>query len=355
MTRTTRPAAIEIDGHRVGPGERPFVIAEVSGNHNGSLDRALEIIDAIAESGAQAVKFQTYTADTITIDAKGPQFQIRAGHELWGGRTLYDLYQEAHTPWEWHEPMFARARERGLTPFSSPFDPTAIELLESLDAPAYKIASAEVVDLPLIREVASTGKPMIISSGMATLGEIDAALSAARNGGCTQMVLLACTASYPAAPEDARLLSIPTLQEAFGIPIGLSDHTEGIGVSVAAVALGAVALEKHVTLARADGGVDSDFSLEPQELTALVRESTAAQLAVQPPRFGPTESERDTLALRRSLYVVADVAVGDKVTRENVRSIRPAGGLPTSDIETVLGRTFARDVERGTPLTWDLI
>ncbi|KRF24143.1 pseudaminic acid synthase [Phycicoccus sp. Soil803] len=351
----TSPAPIEIDGHQVGPGQTPFVIAEVSGNHNGSLERALEIIDAIADSGAQAVKFQTYTADTITIDAKGPQFQIRADHDLWGGRTLHDLYQEAHTPWEWHAPMFERARERGLTPFSSPFDPTAIELLESLDAPAYKIASAEVVDLPLIREVAATGKPMIISSGMATLGEIDRALSAARDGGCTQMVLLACTASYPAAPEDARLLSIPTLQEAFGIPIGLSDHTEGIGVSVAAVALGAVALEKHVTLARADGGVDSDFSLEPHELTALVRESAAARKAVQPPRFGPTESERDTLALRRSLYVVADVAAGDPVTRDNIRSIRPAGGLATDEIEKVLGRTFTSAVERGTPLTWDLI
>jgi N-acetylneuraminate synthase len=251
--------------------------------------------------------------------------------------------------------MFARARERGLTPFSSPFDPSAVELLESLDAPAYKIASAEVVDLPLIREVASTGKPMIVSSGMATLGEIDAALTAARDGGCTQLVLLACTASYPAAPEDARLLSIPTLQEAFGIPIGLSDHTEGIGVSVAAVALGAVALEKHVTLARADGGVDSDFSLEPHELAALVRESAAARLAVKPPRFGPTESERDTLALRRSLYVVKDVSAGDVVTADNVRSIRPAGGLPTDQIGLVLGRAFATDVARGTALTWDLL
>lgn len=351
----TQPRPITIGEHVVGATERPFVIAEVSGNHNGSLDRALQIIDAIAESGAQAVKFQTYTADTLTIDASGPRFQIRSGHELWGGRTLYDLYQEAHTPWEWHAPMFARAREKGLTPFSSPFDPTAVDLLESLDAPAYKIASAEVVDLPLIRLVASTGKPMIISSGMATLGEIDAALNAARDGGCKQMVLLACTASYPAAPEDARLLSIPTLEQAFGIPIGLSDHTKGIGVSVAAVALGAVAIEKHVTLARTDGGVDSDFSLEPSELAALVTETDAARKAVQPPRFGPTESEQDTLALRRSLYVVADARAGDPVTRDNVRSIRPAGGLPTNEIDTVLGRRFATDVQRGTPLTWDLL
>ena len=349
------PQPVQIAEHHVGPGERPFVIAEVSGNHNGSLERALEIIDAVADSGAQAVKFQTYTADTLTIDADGPQFRIRDDHGLWGGRTLHDLYTEAHTPWEWHEAMFARARERGVTPFSSPFDPTAVELLESLDAPAYKIASAEVVDLPLIRLVASTGKPMIISSGMATLGEIDAALSAARDGGCTELVLLACTAAYPASADEARLLSVPTLQSAFGIPIGLSDHTPGIGVSVAAVALGAVALEKHVTLARADGGVDSDFSLEPSELALLVSETDQARRAVTPARFGPTEAERDTLALRRSLYVVADVRAGDEVTRDTVRSIRPAGGLPTQEIDRVLGRTFTSDVARGTPLTWDLV
>jgi len=349
------PTPVTIGEHEVGAGAKPFVIAEVSGNHNGSLERALEIVDAIADSGAQAVKLQTYTADTITIDSDGPNFRIRGDHDLWGGRTLYDLYTEAHTPWEWHEPIFARARERGLTPFSSPFDPTAVELLESLGAQAYKIASAEVVDLPLIRLVASTGKPMIISSGMATLGEIDAALNAARDGGCKEMVLLACTASYPALPEDARLQSIPTLQSAFNIPIGLSDHTKGIGVSVAAVALGAVAIEKHVTLKRADGGVDSDFSLEPDELAALVTETDAARLAVGPAKFGPTAAEQDTLKVRRSLYVVEDVRAGEPVTRENVRSIRPSGGLATDLIDTVLGRTFAGDVSRGTPLTWDLI
>lgn len=349
------PVPVEIGGRPVGDGAPPFVIAEVSGNHNGSLDRALAIIDAVAESGAAAVKFQTYTADTITINATGPRFRIREGHGLWGGRTLHELYEEAHTPWHWHAPMFERARDRGLIPISSPFDPTAVELLESLDAPAYKIASAEVVDLPLIREVAGTSKPMIISSGMATLAEIDAALSAARAGGCTSLVLLACTASYPASPDDARLLSIPTLEQAFGVPVGLSDHTPGIGVSVAAVALGAVALEKHVTLSRSDGGVDSAFSLEPPELAALVRESDAARRAVAPPQFGPTESERDTLALRRSLYVVSDVRAGDRVDRENVRSIRPSGGLPTDELNTVLGRRFVVDVERGTPMAWDLI
>ena len=349
------PTSITIGEHSVGAVDRPFVIAEMSGNHNGSLARALAIVDAIAGSGAQAVKLQTYTADTITIDAKGPQFRIRDDHDLWGGRTLYDLYTEAQTPWEWHEPIFARAREHGLVPFSSPFDPTAVDLLESLGTQVYKIASAEVVDLPLIRLVASTGKPMVISSGMATLGEIDAALNAARNGGCTEVVLLACTASYPALPQDSRLLSIPALEAAFDIPIGLSDHTKGIGVSVAAVALGAVAIEKHVTLARSDGGVDSDFSLEPAELKSLVEATAAARLAVRPARFGPKPSEQDTLRVRRSLYVVEDVRGGDVVSPHNVRSIRPSGGLATDLMDTVAGRRFIRDTPRGTPLTWDLI
>ena len=349
------PDPIEIGGHRVGPGERPFVIAEVSGNHNGSLDRALEIVDAIAGTGAQAVKFQTYRADTITIDADGPAFRIRDDHGLWGGRNLYQLYEQAHTPWEWHDPLFARAREHGLVPFSSPFDPTAIELLESLDAPAYKVASAELVDLPLIRAMAATGKPMVISTGMATLAEIDAAVAAAREGGATQIVLLACTASYPADPVDANLQTIPALREAFGVPIGLSDHTPGIGVPVAAVALGAVAIEKHVTLQRADGGVDSDFSLEPAELASLVTETDVARRAMGLARFGPRESEATMLGLRRSLYVVQDVEQGDRVSASNVRSIRPAGGLEPNEILRVRGRRFSVAVKKGTPLTWDLI
>ncbi|WP_214365741.1 pseudaminic acid synthase [Pseudonocardia sp. H11422] len=347
--------AITIADHRVGPGERPFVIAEMSGNHNGDLDRALAIVDAVADSGAQAVKLQTYRADTITIDADGPRFRIRDEHGLWGGCNLYELYEQAHTPWEWHEPLFERARKRGLVPFSSPFDPTAVELLESLDAAVYKIASAEIVDLPLIRLVAATGKPIVMSTGMATLGEIDTAVRAAQDAGCRELVLLACTASYPANPADANLHTIPVLAEAFGVPVGLSDHTHGIGVAVASVALGACAIEKHVTLRRADGGVDSEFSLEPDELAALCRESDVARRALGPARFGPRESERDTLALRRSLYVVADVCAGDSVTADNIRSIRPAGGLAPDAISTVLGRTFTRDVARGTPLTWDLI
>jgi pseudaminic acid synthase len=349
------PTRVTIGDHEIGPGCRPFVIAEMSGNHNGELARAMAIVDAVAESGAQAIKLQTYRADTITIDVDAPAFWLRDEHGLWGGRRLYELYEEAHTPWEWHEPLFERARDRGLVPFSSPFDPSAIELLESLDAPAYKIASAELVDLPLIRLAASTGKPLVISTGMATLGEIDAAVRAAREAGGEQLVLLACTASYPAAPEDADLHTIPALQEAFGVPVGLSDHTYGIGVAVASVALGSAAIEKHVTLRRADGGVDSDFSLEPHELTELCRETDVAHRALGPARFGPRPSEQDTLMARRSLYVVADARAGEEVTRTNVRSIRPAGGLPPDTISTVLGRRFTRDVSRGSPLTWDLI
>lgn len=348
-------APLSIGEHQVGPGQRPFVVAEMSGNHNGDLNRALAIIDAAAEAGAQAIKLQTYRADTITIDADGPAFRLRDDHGLWGGRRLYDLYEEAHTPWEWHAPLFERAREQGLLPFSSPFDPTAVELLESLDAQAYKIASPEMVDLPLIRLVASTGKPIVMSTGMATLGEIDAAVRAARRAGCHELVLLACTASYPARPEDANLHTIPALAEAFGVPVGLSDHTHGIGVAVASVALGACAIEKHVTLGRTDGGIDSGFSLEPHELALLCTETDTAQRALGPAQFGPRPSEQDTLGVRRSLYVVADVRAGDQVTTDNVRSIRPAGGLPTDVIHTVLGRSFTRDAARGTPLTWDLV
>ncbi len=355
MSTLRTPATVKIGGHEVGPGQRPFVVAEMSGNHNGDLGRALDIVDAVAASGAQAIKLQTYRADTITIDADGPQFRIRDEHGLWGGRRLYELYDEAHTPWDWHAPIFERARERGLLPFSSPFDPTAVELLESLDAPAYKIASAELVDLPLIRLVASTGKPIVMSTGMATLGEIDAAVRAAQEGGCRELVLLACTASYPAEPEDANLHTIPALAEAFDVPVGLSDHTRGIGVAIASVALGACAIEKHVTLQREDGGVDADFSLEPHELTMLCTEADVARRGLGPAQFGPRPSEQDTLALRRSLYVVADVRAGEPVTRDNVRSIRPAGGLPADVITTVLGRAFMRDVPRGTPLTFDLV
>jgi pseudaminic acid synthase len=346
---------VRIGKHTIGPGHRPFVIAEMSGNHNGSLDRALAIVDAVAASGAQALKLQTYRADTITIDVDLPAFRISSDHALWAGENLYRLYEKAHTPWEWHAPIFERAHAQGLTVFSSPFDPTAIELLESLDAPAYKIASAEIVDLPLIDRCARTGKPLVISTGMASVAEIDAAVATARGAGNDQLIVLACTASYPAPPEDSNLRGIPVLADAFDVVPGLSDHTMGIGVPLAAVALGACAIEKHVTLSRSDGGVDSDFSLEPAELAALVTESERAWQALGAPRIGPTESEREVLRLRRSLYVVADVSEGDEVTAENVRSIRPSGGLPPATLQTVLGRRFRRAAERGTPLTWDLI
>lgn len=347
---------VRVGPHTIGREHPPFVIAEMSGNHNGDLDRALAIVDAVADSGAQSLKIQTYTADTITIDVDGPQFRVEEQHGLWGGRTLYQLYDEAHTPWDWHQPIFERARERGLVPFSSPFDPTAVEFLEGLGVELYKTASAEIVDLPLIRRVAHTGKPIVMSTGMASIQEIAAAVDAAEGAGCTDLVLLVCTASYPADPADARLHNIGLLADAFEVPVGLSDHTLGVGVSVAAVALGAVCLEKHVTLDRTDGGVDSAFSLEPAELARLRSESEAAWQAARSPRhIGPTESEQSVLRLRRSLYVVEDVRAGDKVTERNVRSIRPAGGLPPDEISTVLGRRFIRDVSRGTPLAWDLV
>ncbi|MEQ0561521.1 pseudaminic acid synthase [Amycolatopsis sp. NEAU-NG30] len=346
---------IRIGAHSIGPGHAPFVIAEMSGNHNGDLGRALAIVDAIAETGAHAVKLQTYRPDTITIDVDTPAFRIGDAHELWGGQNLYKLYEKAHTPWEWHEPLFERARARGLEIFSSPFDPTAVELLESLDAPAYKIASSEIVDLPLVELCARTGKPLIISTGMANVAEIDAAVRTAREAGNDQLIVLGCTASYPASPRESNLRGLPLLAGLTQSLVGLSDHTPGIGAPVAAVALGAVAIEKHVTLARADGGVDSEFSLEPAELAALVTETHRAWEALGEPVLGPRESEKEGLRLRRSLYVVEDVRAGDEVTTANVRSIRPAGGLAPAAITQVVGRTFRVDAAKGTPLTWDLI
>jgi pseudaminic acid synthase len=339
----------------IGAGKRPYIVAEMSGNHNGELDRALALVDAAADAGAHAIKIQTYTADTMTVDVKHPRFQISEGHELWGNEYLYQLYERAHTPWEWHQAIFDRARERGLTPFSSPFDRTAIDLLESLDAPLYKIASSEITDLPLIRGCAATGKPVIISTGMATLQEIAAAVDAARGAGAKDLVVLSCTASYPAPPEHTNLRRIPVLAEALQLPIGLSDHTLGIGVPIASVAFGACLIEKHLTMDRADGGVDSAFSLTPAELTALVVESERAWQALGTTSIGPTEAEKEGLRFRRSLYVVEDVRAGDAVTEQNVRSIRPTGGLAPDAIGMVLGRTFQQDAAKGTPLSWDLI
>ncbi|GID30242.1 pseudaminic acid synthase [Paractinoplanes brasiliensis] len=340
---------------KFGPDKRPYIVAEMSGNHNGSLDRALALVDAAADAGADAIKIQTYTADTMTVDVKHPRFQISKGHELWSEAYLYDLYERAHTPWDWHQPIFERARERGITPFSSPFDRTAVELLEKLDAELYKIASSEITDLPLIRLAASTGKPIIISTGMASVKEIAAAVEAAESVGATDITVLSCTASYPAPPEYTNLRRIPVLAQMLERPIGLSDHTHGIGVPIASVAFGACLIEKHVTLDRADGGVDSAFSLEPAELKAMRVESERAWQALGTTHIGPTEAEKEGLRFRRSLYVVADVKAGDQVTPENVRSIRPTGGLEPDAIGLVMGRTFTADAAKGTPLSWDLI
>jgi pseudaminic acid synthase len=351
----TRRREVMIAGTAVGTDHPPFVIAEMSGNHNGSLDRAMAIVDAVAGSGAQALKLQTYTADTMTLDSDAPAFRISDAHGLWGGRRLHELYDEAHTPWEWHEPLFEHARARGLIVFSSPFDRTAVDLLERLEAPAYKVASSELVDLPLIRAMAETGKPVIVSTGMARLDEIDAAVRAVRETGNDQVVVLSCTASYPASPAESNLRGIPVLAEALDVVVGLSDHTEGLGAAVAAVALGASVLEKHVTLSRADGGVDAEFSLEPAELAAVVREARAGWLALGQPRIGPRPSEAEGLRFRRSLYVVRDVQAGEPVSADNVRSIRPAGGLLPDAMSTVAGRPFRRDVLAGTALSWDLL
>jgi N-acetylneuraminate synthase len=341
------PSAARRDG-------APLVIAEISGNHNGSLERALQIVEAVSRAGADAVKIQTYTADTITLDIDSPAFRVTEGHTLWGGRTLHSLYDEAHTPWEWHEPIFQAARDLGLIAFSTPFDETAVDFLESLDVPMYKIASLEIVDLPLIASAAATGKPLVISTGTASLSEVGAAVDTARAAGCTDLTLLVCTSSYPASPDEANLRRIPALGQLFGTKVGLSDHTMGIGVSVAAAALGATMLEKHVTLARIDGGVDSAFSLEPDELRSLVGAVDQATRALGSASAWATNSEQESLRLRPSLYVTRDVNAGDTVSPSTVRSVRPSGGLPPSAINELTGRAFTRAVTMGTPLSWDL-
>lgn len=327
----------------------------MSGNHNQSLQRALAIVDAAADAGAHAIKLQTYTADTLTMDVRTEGFTIADEGSLWKGRNLYDLYKEAYTPWDWHGQIFARARERGLVAFSSPFDETAVDFLETLDVPAYKIASFENVHLPLIRKASATGKPLIISTGMATLEELDDAVGAARSAGCRDLVLLKCTSTYPATPENTNLLTIPDLRGRYGCEIGLSDHTMGVGVAVAAVALGASVIEKHFTLARADGGVDSAFSLEPHELEALVVETRRAATAMGQVRFGPTEAEKKSLVFRRSLYVAKDMEAGEIFTADSVRIIRPGNGLPPKEFDNVIGRRARSRIMRGTPLSWDLI
>jgi len=344
---------IEIAGRRIGADQPPFVICELSGNHNGSLDRALAMVDAAADTGCDAIKIQTYTADTITMDVDRPEFRITGG--LWDGRSLYELYQEACTPYDWHPAIFERARKRGVTIFSSPFDETAVDLLADLDTPAFKIASFEAVDLPLIRYAAGKGKPLIISTGMANLAEMEAARDAALAAGAPGVALLHCVSSYPATFADANVRTVADMAARFGCPIGLSDHTMGTAASVAAVAMGASIIEKHFTLARADGGPDADFSLEPAEFTALVRDTKAAWEALGRAHYDVLGSERGNLQFRRSLYVAADVKAGEPLTPANVRSIRPGNGLAPTHFEAVLGRSAARDLKRGEPLAWDML
>ncbi len=347
--------SLVIQGRTIGPDTPPFVIAEMSGNHNQSLERALEIVDAAAASGAHGLKIQTYTADTMTLDIAEREFFIQDPKSLWQGRSLYDLYKEAYTPWEWHAPIFERCRKHGIIGFSSPFDATAVDFLESLNVDCYKIASFENTDLPLIRKVAGTGKPVIISTGMATAAEIDETVRAARAAGANDLVLLKCTSTYPATPANTNIRTIAHMRELFGCEIGLSDHTMGIGVSVASVALGASVIEKHFTLRRADGGVDSTFSLEPDELRSLVTETQRAWEALGVVSYRPTEAEKKSLVFRRSLYVVQDVAAGTVLSPQNVRAIRPGLGLPPKYYEVVMGKRLRAAVSRGTALTWDLL
>lgn len=344
---------IDIQGRPIGPGHPPYVIAELSGNHNGRLERALELVDAAKAAGVDAVKLQTYTADTITLDSDLPDFRISGGP--WDGYRLYDLYREASTPWDWHEQLFERARRHGLAVFSSPFDPTAIAFLETLGAPAYKIASFEVIDLPLVELAARTGKPLIISTGMADLAEIGEVASTVRATGNEAFALLHCVSSYPAPPEDANLLTLPHLAETFGTVVGLSDHTPGTAVATAAVSLGASIVEKHLTLRRADGGPDAAFSLEPHEFKDLVENVHVAHRALGRINYDREPSEKGSLVFRRSLYAVRDIAAGEILTPDNVRSIRPGHGLPPKFLSSVLGRHAVRSIARGTPLDWPLL
>jgi pseudaminic acid synthase len=346
---------IRIAGRPIGRAAEPFIIAEMSGNHNQSLERALAIVEAAAAAGAHALKLQTYTADTMTLDLNEREFRVSAENSLWQGKSLYQLYGEAHTPWDWHAAIFQRARELGIVAFSTPFDATSVDFLEQLETPCYKIASFENTDLPLIRRVAATGKPLIISTGLATLAELDETVRAARAAGCRDLVLLKCTSSYPATPENSNILTIPHLRDLFGCEVGLSDHTLGVGVAVASVALGATVIEKHFTLNRAEGGVDSAFSLEPAELSALVTETERAWQGLGAINYGPLVAEQKSIQFRRSLYIVKDLEAGAVLDRENVRAIRPGFGLPTKYLDRLLGRHLKVAVKRGTPLSWDLV
>lgn len=346
---------VRIGKRMVSRRHAPFVIAEMSGNHNRQFARAMEIVEAVARSGADALKLQTYTADTMTLDIRKGDFVVSDPASPWQGRALYELYETAHTPWEWHAPIFRRCRELGLIAFSTPFDASAVDFLETLEVPCYKIASFENVDLALIRKAASTGKPVMISTGLASEEEIADAVSAARDAGCKELVLLKCTSSYPASAEDSHLATIAAMEQRFGCLVGVSDHTLGIGAAVAGVALGAVAVEKHVTLSRSAGGVDADFSLEPGELALLVKEARTAWQAVGSVRYGASAQEKASVVFRRSLYVVRDMKAGERFSPENLRAIRPGLGLAPKHLEAFLGRPISRDAQKGTPLAWDLL
>ncbi len=348
------PDEITIPGRRIGLGHPCYVVAELSANHNQSFERAVRVVRAAAEAGADAIKLQTYTADTLTLDCDAPPFRIAAGSP-WEGRTLYELYSEAYTPWEWHAELQGVAHDLGLDFFSTPFDGSAVDLLERLDVPLYKIASFELVDLPLVRRVAATGKPLVMSTGMATPEEIREAVDAARAEGNGGIVLLKCTSSYPARPEEMNLRAIPVYRETFGVPVGLSDHTLGVAVPIAAVALGACLIEKHLTISRSDPGPDSAFSLEPAEFRTMVEAVRVATAALGSNSPGGSERANPNRGFRRSLFVVRDVAAGEIFSLENVRSIRPADGLAPKHLDAVLGRRAARQIDRGTPLSWDLV
>jgi len=348
-------SSITIADRSIGRTYPPFVIAEMSGNHNQSLKRALKIVEEAAKAGAHALKLQTYTADTMTLDIDDGEFFINDQKSLWKGSSLYKLYQQAYTPWEWHEPIFNRCKELGIIGLSTPFDATAVDFLESLNTPCYKIASFENIDIPLIRKVAATGKPMIISTGMATVAELDETVREAREFGCKDLVLLKCTSSYPATPENSNIQTISHMRNLFNCEVGLSDHTLGIGAAVASVALGATVIEKHFTLSRADGGVDAAFSLEPGEMKALVVEGERAWQALGKVSYGTTENEKASLRFRRSLYIVEDMKVGETFTEKNLRAIRPGFGLSPKYFEMLLGKKVCHDVKKGTPVSWDLI
>lgn len=346
---------VSIAGRTIGLEEKPFIIAELSGNHNQSLEQALAMVRAAAAAGVDAVKLQTYTADTMTLNSDHPDFVINDQSSPWYGKSLYQLYHEAHTPWEWHQAIFEEAKRLGLIAFSSPFDSTAVEFLESLEVPAYKIASFENTDLPLIRKVANTGKPVIISTGMATAEEIGQVVTTCQEAGCMELILLKCTSNYPADPSDSNLLTIPDMQNNYACPVGLSDHTLGIGAAVASVALGCCVIEKHLILDKSTGGVDADFSLEPAEFARLVSEVKTAWKSLGYIHYGPVGNEQHSVRYRRGLYITERLKAGDLLNEANIRSLRPALGIPVSQVDAVLGRKVVRDIEPGTPLDWDML